>query len=204
MNKIFSDKKSLVVLTENWISRGVHTLHFPTTIASKSNQNDTLERFVFFLDSARLQDPPKVHHGTDRFNRLAPIGGFWVSFLTPFDFEGGPKIEIFGIEANKMMKRRVRERCECILTKLFSKLRSGAIYQPSIASKRICYTFLFSVGRVGASVIVKTKGPLVWAKGRIHIYATIPKIQSPGDRGTKELKYARKMETHTSNKWTAR
>ena len=44
----------------------------------------------------------------------APLGRFGSPFWPQLDFEGGPQIEVFGIDSYKMMKNGVQE---CVLKK---------------------------------------------------------------------------------------
>ena len=48
---------------------------------------------------------------SDAFGQhLGATLGFWMTFCTPLDFEGGPKITCLDIEANTMIKNGVLDR----------------------------------------------------------------------------------------------
>ena len=74
-------------------------------------QNESLWRISGFRVASRFQGPQKVSAPDTFWEPLDATGWIWGAIVTPLDFEGGPKIEFFYIESNKMMKRRVRERC---------------------------------------------------------------------------------------------
>ena len=66
---------------------------------------------INLLEASRFQDREKLN-GSDVFWEPfgAPIGRFVVRFWRPLEFEGGPQNNVFGIEANTMLKNGVIDR----------------------------------------------------------------------------------------------